>query len=238
MKDCHHLFIFEGVLSRQKFELLVVVGVAPLLLWWSFPKQLDCHGFFPLGLGGLSYVLPFVVDPYLFLSTGNSNFLADFSAISACSTSFFQVLAVTVIVRKACTKSVRFEINSKGHDTAESFDTDTLTVWVSGIKEYQRQYSFKDEHVVTLFHLHNKGNKLKLPEARCPDEVGRTNGPNYYLFHRMVHHPTCRCNVLKDKIQACACFDSEVRTSKGYYLTLILKESMEVVNSTSKSHGS
>ena len=93
-------------------------------------------------------------------------------------------------------------INSKGHETADSFDTDTLIVGASGTKEYQRQYSFKDEHVVTIFYLLNKGNKLKLPEARHPNDVGRTNDPNYYLFHRMVHHPTCRCNVLKDKIQA------------------------------------
>ena len=68
--------------------------------------------------------------------------------------------------------------------------------------EYQRQYSLKDEHVVTIFHFLNKRNKLKLPEVRRPDEVGRTNDPNYCLFHRMIHHPTCRYNVLKDKIQA------------------------------------
>ena len=29
----------------------------------------------------------------------------------------------------------------------------------------------------------------------------RTNDPNYCLFHRMVHHPTSRCFVFKDKIQ-------------------------------------
>ena len=85
---------------------------------------------------------------------------------------------------------------------AESSDTSGLGVY-GGTRSkkgnsnrtsgYQRQYSFKDEHVVILFHLLNKGNKLKLPEARRPDEV---------VFHRMVHHPTCRCNVLKDKIQA------------------------------------
>jgi len=28
-----------------------------------------------------------------------------------------------------------------------------------------RQYSFKDEHVITIFHLLNKGNKLKLPDV-------------------------------------------------------------------------
>jgi len=64
-----------------------------------------------------------------------------------------------------------------------------------------KQYSFKDEQVVTIFHLLQKENKLKLPEARRPNEVGRTNGPNYCLFHRMIHHPTNKCFVLKDKIQ-------------------------------------
>ena len=55
---------------------------------------------------------------------------------------------------------------------------------------------------MTLFHLLNKDNMLKFPEVRHPDEVGQTYDPNYYLFHRIVHHPTCRCNILKDKIQA------------------------------------
>ena len=68
-------------------------------------------------------------------------------------------------------KSMR-GINNKGHDMAESSDTDTLTVGVSRTKEYQRQYSFKDKNVVTLLHLLKSANKLKLPEARRPDEVG------------------------------------------------------------------
>ena len=64
-----------------------------------------------------------------------------------------------------------------------------------------KQYSFKDEQVVAIFHLLHKGNKLKLPDVRRPNEMGRTNDPNYCLFHRMVHHPTNKCFVLKDKIQ-------------------------------------
>jgi len=56
--------------------------------------------------------------------------------------------------------------------------------------------------VVAIFYFLHKGNKLKLSEARCPNEVGRTNDPNYCLFHTMVHHPTNKCFVLKDKIQA------------------------------------
>jgi len=55
---------------------------------------------------------------------------------------------------------------------------------------------------VTIFHLLIKGNKLKLPKVRRSNEVGCTNDPNYCLFHRIVHHPTNRCFVLKDKIQA------------------------------------
>jgi len=56
----------------------------------------------------------------------------------------------------------------------ESSDIDTLAVEVSGTK---RQYSFKDKHVVIIFYLLNKGNKLKLPEIRRPDEVRRTKIP-------------------------------------------------------------
>ena len=65
-----------------------------------------------------------------------------------------------------------------------------------------KQYSFKDEQVIPIFHLLHKGNKLNLPDARRLNEIGRTNDPNYCLFHRMIHHPTDKCFVLKDKIQA------------------------------------
>ena len=56
--------------------------------------------------------------------------------------------------------------------------------------------------MVPIFHLLNKGNKLKLPEVRRPEEIERTNDLNDCLFHRMVHHLTSKCLVLKDKIQA------------------------------------
>jgi len=63
-----------------------------------------------------------------------------------------------------------------------------------------KQYSFKDEQVVIIFHLLHKGNKLKLPDARRPNEIGRTNDPKYSVFHRMIHHPTDKCFALKEKI--------------------------------------
>ena len=67
--------------------------------------------------------------------------------------------------------------------------------------------------MVTIFHLLNKGNKLKLPEIKHPEEASRTNDPNYYLYHRIVHHPTTRCYILKDKIQALV--DAGVLTLKS-----------------------
>ena len=60
-----------------------------------------------------------------------------------------------------------------------------------------KQYSFKDDQVASIFYLLHKGNKLKLPDARRPNEIGRTNDPKYCLFHRMIHHPTDKCFVLK-----------------------------------------
>ena len=66
--------------------------------------------------------------------------------------------------------------------------------------------------MVTIFHWFYKGNKLKLPQVRRPNEVGSTNDTNYYLFHRMLHHPTSKCFVLKDKIQALV--DARVLTLK------------------------
>ena len=54
---------------------------------------------------------------------------------------------------------------------------------------------------------------MKLPEARCPNEIGRTNDPKCCLFHRMIHHPTDKCFVLKDRIQALV--DAGVLTLKS-----------------------
>ena len=73
-------------------------------------------------------------------------------------------------------------------------------------------YSFKDEKVMTNFHLLHKDNKLKLPEFWWSEEVGHTNDPNYCLFHRMVDHLTSRYFVLKDKIQVLV--DARVLTLK------------------------
>jgi len=68
-------------------------------------------------------------------------------------------------------------------------------------KFLQKVCFFKDEQV-TIFHLLHKGNMLKLPKVQHSNEVGCTNDLNYCFIHRMVPHPTSRCFVLNDKIQA------------------------------------
>ena len=62
-------------------------------------------------------------------------------------------------------------------------------------------YSFKDEHVVSLFKLLQKSNRLKLSEIRRSEEVGKTDDPNYYLYHRMLGFPTKNCYIFKDVLQ-------------------------------------
>lgn len=64
------------------------------------------------------------------------------------------------------------------------------------------QSSFKEEHTVGLFHLHSRHDKLKLTAVRCPGEVGRTNHPNYCLFHRMIGSLTKISRTLKIILQA------------------------------------
>ena len=75
-----------------------------------------------------------------------------------------------------------------------------------------KKYSFKDEQVVAIFHLLHKANKLKLPDAWRPNEVGRTNDPNYCLFHRMVHYPTNKCFVLNKQ------FSNQARQYLGSFV--------------------
>jgi len=62
--------------------------------------------------------------------------------------------------------------------------------------------------VDSLFKLLQKSNKLKLLEARCPEEVGKIDDPSYCLYHRMLGHPTKNYYIFKDILQAL--IDAEV----------------------------
>jgi len=74
-------------------------------------------------------------------------------------------------------------------------------VGAPGQARAHKLYSFKDEHVVSLFKLLQKSNKFKLLEARRPKEAGKTNDPSYCLYHKMRGHPTKNCYIFKDVLQ-------------------------------------
>jgi len=63
-------------------------------------------------------------------------------------------------------------------------------------------FSFKDKHLISLFKLLQKSNQLKLPKIRRPEEVEKSDDPSYYLYHRMLGHPTKNCYIFKDVLQA------------------------------------
>jgi len=69
--------------------------------------------------------------------------------------------------------------------------------------------------VVSLFKLLQKSNRLKLPEIRRPEEVGKTEDPSYCLYHRMLGHPTKNCYIFKDVLQAL--IDAEVLKLRPEY---------------------
>jgi len=136
--------------------------------------------------------------------------------------------------------------NTKGRDATQFFQPkakETMAVKLSGaaqpkqkgstsgsyeFKFMSKVYSFKDEQVATIFHLLHKGNKLKLLEVRRPNKVGSTNDANYCLFHRIVHHPTSKCFILEDKIQALV--DARV-------LTLMSKQKKVTANMVTLNFG-
>src|SRR4051812_15717193 len=70
------------------------------------------------------------------------------------------------------------------------------------IDRSQIKYSFKDDKVEALFKMLSKSGQLKLPEPRKPEELGKTDDPRYFLYHRGLGHPTKSCWSLKDKLQA------------------------------------
>ena len=89
-----------------------------------------------------------------------------------------------------------------------------------------KSYSFKDEHMVSLFKLLQKSNIFQLSEIRCPEEVGKIEDPNYCLYHRMLGHPTKNCYIFKDVLQAL--IDAEV-------LKLRLEQKKVTANMTAMS---
>ena len=86
------------------------------------------------------------------------------------------------LTKKFESSTSRWRTNKKDHDMAKSFDNDTLAVKVSGTKTYQRQYSFKNKHVVIIFYLLYKGNKLSYQRLDAPTKLDAQTIPTIIFF--------------------------------------------------------
>ena len=98
MKDCHHLLVFEGVYLGENLNSWLTL--VPLFCFgWAAPDSSTTMLSFLFCWKNWAASCPLVLTPHLFLGTEGSNFLADFSAISACSTSSFHIWALTAPIR-------------------------------------------------------------------------------------------------------------------------------------------
>ena len=64
----------------------------------------------------------------------------------------------------------------------------------------ERTYPFSDSNVSRMLDDFLEKKIIKLPECKRPKEMGHTNNPKYYKYHRVVNHPVGKCFVLKDII--------------------------------------
>ena len=60
----------------------------------------------------------------------------------------------------------------------------------STLREMQgKKYPFLDSDVSEIFDELLELKLIDLPEMKRPDEVGKTDDPNYCKYHRLVSHP-------------------------------------------------
>ncbi|KAG9453432.1 hypothetical protein H6P81_006336 [Aristolochia fimbriata] len=90
--------------------------------------------------------------------------------------------------------------------------TSTATRQKFTLKDRQaKTYPFPDSDVPGMLEQLLEKNLLQLPEAKRPEDVGKSSDPNYCKYHRLVGHPTEKCFVLKDRILELA--DAKVASS-------------------------
>ena len=79
-------------------------------------------------------------------------------------------------------------------------------------------YPFPDSDVSGMLNDLLEKKIIKLLECKRPEEMGHTNNPKYYKYHRVVSHPVEKCFVLKDII---------IRLAKEGKILLDLDETVE-----------
>ncbi|KAK9749697.1 hypothetical protein RND81_02G144500 [Saponaria officinalis] len=73
------------------------------------------------------------------------------------------------------------------------------------LKELQaKKYLFPDSDLSSMLDDLLEKDVIQLPGPKRPDEVNKTNDPNYCRYHRLVSHPLEKCVTLKEKIMQLA----------------------------------
>ena len=67
-----------------------------------------------------------------------------------------------------------------------------------------KKYPFLDSDVSEIFDEFLELKLIDLPEMKRPDEAGKTDDPNYCMYHRLVSHPLEKCFVFKDRVMRLA----------------------------------
>ena len=73
------------------------------------------------------------------------------------------------------------------------------------LKERQgKKYPFPDSDLSHMLDDLFKKGVIELPKPRRLEEAGRTTGPKYCRYHRVVSHPLEKCITLKERIMRLA----------------------------------
>ena len=65
--------------------------------------------------------------------------------------------------------------------------------------EKNEHFYFKYDAPKMLDKLLEKG-LVELPESRRPEEIGRTNDPNYCKYYRIINHPIEKCKAFRGQV--------------------------------------
>ena len=64
----------------------------------------------------------------------------------------------------------------------------------------KNEYSYSEYDAPKMLDKLLEKGLVQLPESRRPEEIGRTNDPNYCKYHRIVSHPIEKCKAFRGQV--------------------------------------
>ena len=69
------------------------------------------------------------------------------------------------------------------------------------LRDYEKnEYSYSEYDAPKMLDKLLEKWLVELPESRGPEEIGRTNDPNYCKYHRIVGHPIKKCKAFRRQV--------------------------------------